>query len=72
MSREMEIAGVVVAFETVPLTPFDVATDTEVTEPVADVPDVGAQDALTANPDQLDVPNTLPVICGLLTNEAVI
>jgi hypothetical protein len=52
------IEGAVVAFATTPLTPFAVVTLTDVTDPVAAVPEVGAHEALTA---QDAVPNTLPV-----------
>jgi hypothetical protein len=65
LPNEIVIPGAVEEFATVPLTPFDGVTDTDVTEPVADVPDVGAQDALIAeeassanveNEDERDVP----------------
>lgn len=67
--RVIVIDGVVVEFATVPDTPFEVATDTFVTDPVAEVADVGAQEALT---EYDEVPNRLPVICDPLIIDALI
>jgi hypothetical protein len=66
------IAGFVVDATTVPLTPLDEAIDTLVTEPVAAVPDVGAQDALIELLAHDDVPNVEPVIWDTLITDAVI
>jgi hypothetical protein len=63
------IFGEVVELVTEPIIPLKVETLTDVTDPVAAVPDVGAHEALTENDA---VPNKLPVSCDPLIIEAVI